>query len=131
MWLNGRNPSIYLDAVKKRAIWVAEDKREQVIGFVEIDGFEVTKLFVAGGNAFHGAGKKLLQLAVSQIAVSGAAKVSLEATLTAVKFYEKYGFRIVGQGVFSRGSNAMNLEIVKMELDFEGAALPVEKLIEE
>jgi putative acetyltransferase len=118
MWLDGRDPSIYLDAIQKEAIWVAEGDR--IIGFVEIDGFEVTKLFVAEDGSFRGVGKQLLETALNRIAASGATNAYLEATLTAVKFYEKYGFRVVGQGVFTRGNSAVQLEIVKMTLDLEG-----------
>ncbi|WP_407186938.1 GNAT family N-acetyltransferase [Bradyrhizobium centrosematis] len=122
LWLDGRDPSIYLDAIRKESIWVAEGDR--IVGFVEIDGFEVTKLFVAEDGSFRGVGKQLLQTALNRIAASGAPKAYLEATLTAVKFYEKYGFRAVGQGVFTRGNSPVQLEIVKMELDLEGSKAP-------
>jgi len=116
MWLEGRDASIYADAIRKQCIWVAES--DQIVGFVEIEGFEVTKLFVAGDESSRGVGKRLLQTALSRIETSGAPKAYLEATLTAVKFYQKYGFHAVGQGVFTRGNSPIQLEIVKMELDF-------------
>lgn len=117
MWLDGRDASIYLDAIRSESIWVAES--DHIVGFVEIDKFEVTKLFVAGDGSFRGVGRQLLQMALDRIAASGATKAYLEATLTAVRFYEKYGFRVVGHGVFTRGNGGAQLEIVKMEFDFK------------
>jgi GNAT superfamily N-acetyltransferase len=113
MWLDGRDPSIYVDAVRRGTIWVAESRHIQ--GFVETDRSEVTKLFVAGDCAFGGVGKQLLHTALNHIASTGAMKAYLESALTAVKFYEKNGFRAVGHGFFTGGNGAVRLEIVKME----------------
>ncbi len=73
-----------------------------IVGFVENDGNEVSKLFVADDNAFAGIGRALLQAALAHIARSGATTAYLESTLTAAPFYEKIGFRTTGQGFFSR-----------------------------
>jgi putative acetyltransferase len=116
MWLDGRDPSTYIDAVRKGTMWVAEGDR--ILGFVATDGIEVTKLFVAGDCAFAGVGRQLLHTALNHIAATGAVTAYLESTRTAVKFYEKSGFHVVGHGVFTRGNSAIPLEIIKMERAF-------------
>jgi GNAT superfamily N-acetyltransferase len=116
MWLDGRSPDVYLEAIRKQALWVAVG--DAMAGFVEVDGAEVSKLFVAGAYAFHGVGAQLLQVALERIAAGGAPSAYLESTVTAVKFYERHGFRTVGHGFFSRGNSAVRIEIVKMERAF-------------
>lgn len=116
MWLDGRTPEVYLDAINKGNLWVAE--REGVVGFVEVDGNEVSKMFVAGPCAGQGIGEHLLHIALAHIAASGARVAYLESTLTAVEFYKRNGFREVGSGFFSRGSSPVKLEIIKMERTF-------------
>lgn len=113
MWLDGRTPEVYLAAIEKGTLWVAE--REGVIGFVEVDGNEVSKMFIAGSCARQGIGKHLLHIALDYIAATGAKAAYLEATLTAVEFYERNGFRAVGSGFFSRGNSPVHIEIIKME----------------
>ncbi|WP_244137630.1 GNAT family N-acetyltransferase [Burkholderia sp. BCC1644] len=112
-WLDGRTPAMYLDAIGRHALWVADDG--DVLGFAETAGEELTKLFVRGDRARSGAGQALLETAVSGIARDGCARVYLEATTNAVPFYERHGFAVIGTGHFSHGNSPIQLEIVKME----------------
>ena len=113
MWLDGRTPAVYHAAIARGQLWVAE--RGGIIGFVEIDGHELSKLFIAGAHSGQGVGARLLDVALAAIAASGAAQTYLEATLGAVAFYERHGFHITGSGYFSRGNSSERIEIVKME----------------
>lgn len=115
-WLDGRHPEVYLQAIGEGKLWVAE--QQGIAGFVEVEGKEVTKMFVAGSHAGQGVGERLLSIALKHIAASGAPSAYLESTLTAVKFYEKNGFRVIGTGLFSRGNSPVQLEIIKMEQVF-------------
>jgi putative acetyltransferase len=115
-WLDGRTAEVYLDAIDQGTLWVAE--REGVVGFVEVDGNEVSKMFVAGPFAGQGIGERLLYIALAHIAATGARVAYLESTLTAVEFYKRNGFQAVGSGFFSRGSSPVQLEIIKMERTF-------------
>ena len=111
-WLDGRSPEMYVPAISKGSLWVAE--RNHILGFLEIDGSEISKLFVSSDNAFSGVGRKLLNVALDYIVSNGSEKAYLESTVTAVPFYEKHGFRVVGHGVFSHGNSPISLEIAKM-----------------
>lgn len=113
MWLDGRTPAVYHAAIERGQLWVAEGR--DIIGFAEIDGCELSKLFIAGAHGGQGVGTRLLDVALAAIAASGAAQAYLEATLSAVAFYERHGFHITGSGFFSRGNSSVRIEIVKME----------------
>lgn len=116
MWLEGRHSGVYLDAIHKATLWVADG--DEIMGFVETDGNEVNKLFVAGNHAFRGIGDELLQIGLAHIAATGAPIAYLESTVTAVEFYERNGFSVVGTGFFSRGNSPVQLEVIKMERTF-------------
>ncbi|NVZ23644.1 GNAT family N-acetyltransferase [Pseudomonas costantinii] len=115
MWLDGRSPETYREAITAGNLWLAHTDRLQ--GFIEIDGHEVSKLFIRGDAAGQGIGARLLNEALQRIKTAGHAKAYLEATLTAEKFYAAFGFRKVGEGTFSRGNSPVSIEIIKMELD--------------
>ncbi|NTX25632.1 GNAT family N-acetyltransferase [Burkholderia pyrrocinia] len=112
-WLDGRTPVMYLDAIRRNALWVADDG--DMLGFAETAGEELTKLFVRGDRARNGAGRALLETGVSGIARAGHGRVYLEATTNAMPFYGRHGFDVIGTGRFSHGNSPIQLEIVKME----------------
>ena len=111
-WLDGRTPGMYLDAIARNALWVADGG--DLLGFAETAGEELTKLFVRGDRARSGAGSALLETAVSDIARAGHDCAYLEATTNAAPFYGKHGFDVIGTGHFSHGNSPLQLEIVKM-----------------
>ena len=115
MWLDGRTPVMYLDAIGTEQLWVAVDAGGAIAGFVEIDGREISKLFVRGARAGEGVGAHLLAHALDAIRATGAASAYLEATRNAADFYRKHGFVELGAGTFSRGTSGVVLEIVRME----------------
>ncbi|WP_421552851.1 GNAT family N-acetyltransferase [Pseudomonas yamanorum] len=119
MWLDGRSPETYREAIVAGNFWLACTDTLQ--GFVEIDGHEVSKLFVRGDAAGQGMGARLLLEALQRIEAAGHSKAYLEATLTAEKFYAAFGFRKIGEGTFSRGNSPVSIEIIKMERLFQGA----------
>lgn len=112
-WLHGRAPEMYLPAIRAGRLWVADEGG--VLGFAEIDGNELVKLFIGGAHAKRGVGRRLLEHAVAAIAAGGARTVVLEATVNARAFYARHGFVEVGRGAFSHGAGGAPLEIVKME----------------
>ena len=114
MWLDGRSPATYREAIAAGNLWLAHTDRLQ--GFIEIDGNEISKLFVRGDAAGQGIGARLLNEALQRIKNAGHAKAYLEATLNAENFYAAFGFRKVGEGTFSRGNSPVSIEIIKMEL---------------
>ena len=94
-------------------VWLAQN--DGIQGFVEVDGHEVSKLFIRGSGARQGIGRLLLEKALQQIRDAGHSRAYLEATLTAEKFYQQLGFRKIGEGTFSRGNSPVSIEIIKME----------------
>jgi len=115
MWLDGRDPDVYLPAIERGELWVAVSDGS-ILGFVEVEGNEITKLFVSGAAAGAGVGKALMMKAIGYIRQDGKVRIYLEATTTARDFYRKLGFVETGTGTFSRGGAAVSVEIVKMEL---------------
>lgn len=115
MWLEGRTPVMYLDAIGRGELWVAVDGDGRVAGFVEKDDREVSKLFVRGGRAGRGVGAALLATAIAAIREAGHRSAYLEATRNACAFYGRHGFVASGEGVFSRGGGGVSIEVVKME----------------
>lgn len=113
MWLDGRSPATYLPAIEQGNLWVAQ--AGSILGFVEIDGFELSKLFVCGAGAGQGIGGRLLNLAIERIRATKASSVYLEATRNAQGFYQANGFVPIGNGTFSRGNSRAVIEIVKMQ----------------
>lgn len=113
MWLDGRSPETYREAITAGNLWLAHTDTLQ--GFVEIDGHEVSKLFIRGDAAGQGIGARLLNEAIQHIQADGHKKAYLEATLTAEKFYAAFGFRKIGEGTFSRGNSPVSIQIIKME----------------
>ncbi|QDG55159.1 GNAT family N-acetyltransferase [Pseudomonas sp. NIBRBAC000502773] len=117
MWLDGRSPDTYREAIAAGNLWLAYT--DTVQGFVEVDGHEVSKLFIRGDAAGQGVGARLLTKALQLIEAAGHRCAYLEATLTAEKFYAAFGFRKIGEGTFSRGNSAISIEIIKMERAFQ------------
>ena len=114
-WLAGRNARMYLPAIESGRLWVFEDEAAVICGFAEIDGDELTKLFIRGDRSARGVGQQLLATAVAAIRATGAAKVLVEATTNARDFYARHGFVETGRGEFSHGAGGAPLQIVKME----------------
>jgi len=114
MWLEGREPSMYLAAIDRGDLWVAA-VGGAMAGFVEIDGHEICKLFVRGEQAGGGVGRRLLTTATDAIRAAGHATAYLESTRNARAFYEGHGFVPTGTGTFSRGASGVMLEVVTME----------------
>lgn len=114
-WLAGRSARMYLPAIERGRLWVFEDEARELCGFAEIDGNELTKLFIRGDRAARGVGRTLLETAAAAIRATGAAKVVVEATTNARDFYVRQGFIETGRGEFSHGEGGEPLQIVKME----------------
>lgn len=115
MWLDGRHPDMYLAAIERGELWVAMSS-DTILGLVEVQGNEVTKLFVSGTAAGSGVGKALMVKAIEHIRHSGENRIYLESTISAQGFYRKLGFAEIGTGTFSHGASTVSLEIVQMEL---------------
>jgi ribosomal protein S18 acetylase RimI-like enzyme len=87
-----------------------------VVGFVDAEPGEVTRLFILPEAAGVGLGRRLLEIGLAQARVGHSGPIRLEATINAEGFYRKYGFRSIRRGYFSHGLGGDLIEIVHMEL---------------
>lgn len=114
-WTEGRTPDYYRAAIAKGRAHVAE-QGGKVVGFVDSEAGELTRLFILPEAAGKGLGARLMAVGLAEARKGHAGgPIRIEATRNAVAFYEKFGFRVTGHGIFSRGEGNPPIEIVKME----------------
>lgn len=96
-WSDLLSPGSYVGVLRDRVIVVAEDDTG-VIGFGQLDAStrEIEAVYVLPGRQGQGGGGTLLQRLESGAKAAGIDKVWLSATLNAVSFYERAGFKTEG-----------------------------------
>ena len=115
LWTEGRTADYYAAAIAKGRAHVAE-QGGRVVGFVDSEPGELTRLFILPSVAGKGLGARLMEVGLAEAKRGHAGgPIRIEATRNAVPFYEKFGFRVVGHGTFTRGEGNPPIEIVKME----------------
>jgi len=94
-WIGFLAPERYLEPIRRLEFVVAEVDR-QVQGFciLNLETGELHAIYLAPAAARHGLGSKLMTWAETTARQHGWAELFLKATLNAVPFYEKCGFRI-------------------------------------
>lgn len=104
-WGSGLTSALYVKAMERgEAFWIAvagPDERREVLGFSShrIDGNEHgTAVYVRGDAARRGVGSALLRVAEDSARRAGAISIDIDASLAAVAFYERHGFREIGRG---------------------------------
>ncbi|WP_303907723.1 GNAT family N-acetyltransferase [Thiohalomonas denitrificans] len=107
-WTGDLKPDHYLDAMEKYQFLVAEEDGGEIEAMcvVDTDRSELNALFVAPQATGKGLGKVLVASAEGVVLNAGHHRISLKATLNAVPFYEKLGFRRKGETMhsFSEGT---------------------------
>ncbi len=83
-------------------VWVY-DEDNLVQGIVCVDRTTIQALFVAPDRQGHGVGRVLLAVAEEAARRRGVQELQVPASLTAVGFYERMGFRSLGPGRSSGG----------------------------
>jgi len=114
-WMGGRTPDFYEALIAQGNMTVAE-RDGAIVGFVDAEPGEVTRLFILPGAAGAGLGKRLLEIGIAAARRNHAGPVRIESTMNAESFYRRHGFRPVGRGTFSHGLGGDPIEIVRMEL---------------
>ena len=114
-WMGERTPRFYEDLIAKGRMTVCL-RNGVVVGFVDAEPGEVTRLFMLPEAAGSGLGQRLLDIGVAQARLGHSGPIRLEATINAEAFYRRYGFRSTGRGQFSHGLGGEPIEIVHMEL---------------
>ena len=114
-WMGERTPVFYEELIARGRMIVCV-RNGVVVGFVDAEPGEVTRLFILPEAAGLGLGRRLLEIGIEQARLGHSGPIKLEATINAEGFYRKHGFRSVGRGRFSHGLGGEPVEIVHMEL---------------
>lgn len=114
-WMGERTPAFYEELIAKGRMTVCL-RDGVVVGFVDAEPGEVTRLFVLPEVAGVGLGRRLLEIGIKQARLGHSGSIRLEATINAEGFYQKHGFQSVTRGHFSHGLGGEPIEIVHMEL---------------
>jgi ribosomal protein S18 acetylase RimI-like enzyme len=114
-WMGERTIAFYEELIAKGRMTVCV-RDDVVVGFVDAEPGEVTRLFIMPDAAGLGLGRRLLEIGVEQARLDHSGPIRLEATINAEAFYQKYGFRSMRRGYFSHGLGGEPIEIVHMEL---------------
>src|ERR1700752_4402667 len=122
-WMGERTPAFYEELIAKGRMTVCL-RDGAVVGFVDAEPGEVTRLFLLPEVAGAGLGRRLLEIGISQARLGHSGPIRLEATINAEGFYQKHGFRSIRRGHFSHGLGGEPVEIVHMELPDESRRPP-------
>ena len=114
-WMGERTPRFYEELIARGRMTVCL-RNGIVVGFVDAEPGEVTRLFILPEAAGSGFGQRLLDIGVAQARLGHSGPIRLEATINAEAFYQRYGFRSTGRGQFSHGLGGEPIEIVYMQL---------------
>ena len=110
VWHKGRSVDGQAGVIAQGGVYVLID--EQVVrGFVHFSDSEVVGLFVHPDDQRKGYGTELFRFAVGKM---HARPILVKATLNAVPFYAKFGFRKVGMELIRRHDHDIYVE--RMEL---------------
>lgn len=111
VWLEGRTPEGYLEAINKGDMYIAEENGKMQ-GFGHAVPGEIVAIFVDPALHHKGVGKKLLEYGL-KIALKDHKKVKIESTTNAEGFYKKHGFKKIKDG--SRTIKGVAAPVVIME----------------
>jgi GNAT superfamily N-acetyltransferase len=114
-WMGERTPAFYEELIARGGMTVCV-REGTVVGFVDAEPGEVTRLFILPEVAGTGLGRRLLDIGVARAKLGHSGPIRLEATINAESFYQKHGFRSIRRGYFSHGLGGAPIEIVHMEL---------------
>ncbi|PIZ76663.1 hypothetical protein COY05_00205 [Candidatus Peregrinibacteria bacterium CG_4_10_14_0_2_um_filter_38_24] len=95
VWAGRTNAKRFRDSAYKCKRWVAVEK-DRIIGFVEHgDDDELWGLYVHKNYVGKGIGSRLLNIAEKSLKSQGVKVIKIKSTLTARRFYEKHGYKVV------------------------------------
>jgi GNAT superfamily N-acetyltransferase len=114
-WMGERTPAYYEDIIAHGLMVVAE-RGGVIVGFVDSEPGELTRLFILPEAAGSGLGKRLLEIGIEHARRGSKGGVKVEATLNAVQFYERFGFKATGTGHGTHTLGGPPIPIVHMEL---------------
>lgn len=99
----------------RKRMFVAEaDDGIAGFGEVDVDGSEVTAVYVHPDHARHGVGSALLDRLETEARAEGLDSLALTASLNAVAFYEAASYEVLGE-VTHATTDEVDLTCVRME----------------
>lgn len=113
-WMGQRSHDDYERAIAKGGMVVA-CQGDTVVGFVDAEPGEVTRLFVLAQAAGQQLGSRLLAAGLAKAQAPHVQVIKVESTLNAEGFYHRHGFIAKGRDFFSHGVGGDPIEIVLME----------------
>jgi GNAT superfamily N-acetyltransferase len=111
IWHKGRSAEGMAVVIANEDVYSLSDAG-RIRGFVHIDGSQIVGLFVDPADHGRGFGRQLFRFARDKIAQR---PILVKATLNAVPFYAKLGFRAVATESVRRHGH--DIYVVRMELD--------------
>lgn len=114
-WMGERTPAFYEQLIQRGQMVVAL-QQERIVGFVDSEPGEVTRLFLLREASGTGLGAHLLKIGIENARGPGIRMIKVESTLNAEGFYAKHGFVTRSHGVFSHGVGGQPIDIIHMEL---------------
>jgi GNAT superfamily N-acetyltransferase len=114
-WMGERSPAFYEELIDNGLMVVAEQDGV-LVGFVDAEPGEVTRLFVQPNASGRGLGRRLLQIGIEQARRGHEGPIRVEATLNAVGFYERHGFRPLRSCHSSHNPAGPPIALILMEL---------------
>ena len=114
-WMGERTPAYYEELIANGRMVLAE-RSGVIVGFVDAEPGELTRLFILPDVSGCGLGGRLLHIGIEQARRGHEGPVKVEATLNAVGFYELHGFKVSGRGYASHTVGGPPIPIMHMEL---------------
>ena len=110
-----RTAAYYEDLISHGRVRVAE-RLDRIIGFVDAEPGELTRLFLLPSAAGTGLGHRLLVIGLEQARIGYKGPIRVEATLNAEGFYARHGFKTVCKGPASHQFSDDPIELAYMEM---------------
>ena len=112
-WKDSVSPEARIPSIEQGILWVAI-LGGSIAGYMVAVPGEIVALFVSPDCAGKGVGRKLAELALEIASNTESGEIVLESTLTAVPFYQKFGFSERSRGFFSHGHSDIEIAVVNM-----------------
>src|SRR5262245_32693031 len=114
-WMGERTLAYYEELIANGHMIVAE-RNGVIVGFVDAEPGWLLRLFILPNASGSGLGRHLLQIGIEQARRGHHGPIKTEATLNAVGFYERHGFKIRGKG-YARSDNVGGAQIPIMQME--------------
>ena len=97
-WVNVIKPDVYDQALNEKYFILAVEGRAVTgLGIMDIQGGEISAVYAAPGSIGQGVGTLLLENMEMKAAEKGVRRLTANATLNAQSFYQRKGYRVVGE----------------------------------